>query len=78
MAGRIGNDYDGHYFFASASLLIRYVKDGKFGFTSLNLYAANNGILNAEALIIAQTFNEQPNANNAGLYNGGSGGGGGA
>ncbi|MEO8860811.1 MAG: hypothetical protein ABI358_05275 [Ginsengibacter sp.] len=63
-------------FIASAYLLIRYLKDGKFGFTSLNLYAANNGILNAEALIIAQTFNEQPTANNAGLYNGGSGGGG--
>jgi hypothetical protein len=65
-------------FIASAYLLIRYLKEGKFGFTSLNLYASNNEILNAEALIIAQTFNGQPTANNSGLFNGGTGGGGGA
>ncbi|MDQ6903856.1 MAG: hypothetical protein M3139_12700 [Bacteroidota bacterium] len=57
---------------------LRGLKDGKFGFTSLNLYSSKNEILNTEALMVEQTSSQQPTQNNSGLYNGGSGGGGGA
>ncbi len=58
--------------------LIKYLKAPKYGFTSDDLYASKKEILNTEALIIAETFNKQPNIETHRLYEGGSGGGGGA
>lgn len=58
--------------------LIKYLATPKYGFTSLDLYPSKKEILNAEALIIAETFNKQSGIENDGLYGGGSGGGGGA
>jgi hypothetical protein len=58
--------------------LIKYLVTPKYGFTSLDLYPSKKEVLNAEALIIAETFNKQPAIENHGLYGGGSGGGGGA
>jgi len=61
-------------------LLIKYLAMPKHGYTSANLFPQKKEMLNLEALIIAETFNEQPAAapQNTGLYGGGSGGGGGA
>ena len=58
--------------------LIKYLKASKYGYTSDDLYPSKKEILNVEALIIAETFNKQPNIETHGLYEGGSGGGGGA
>jgi len=61
-------------------LLIKYLAMPKHGYTSANLFPQKKEMLNLEALIIAETFNEQPAAapRSTGLYGGGSGGGGGA
>lgn len=61
-------------------LLIKYLAMQRHGYTSANLFPHKKEMLNLEALIIAETFNEQPAAapQNTGLYGGGSGGGGGA
>jgi hypothetical protein len=61
-------------------LLIKYLAMPRHGYTSANLFPHKKEMLNLEALIIAETFNEQPAAapQNTGLYGGGSGGGGGA
>jgi hypothetical protein len=58
--------------------LIKFLKEPKYGFTSHDLYPSKKEILNAEALIIAETFNKQSTAESSGLFGGGSGGGGGA
>jgi hypothetical protein len=58
--------------------LIKYLTLPKHGYTSDNIYQFKKEILNAEALIIAETFNKQPTIQSSGLYGGGSGGGGGA
>jgi hypothetical protein len=58
--------------------LIKYLAISKHGYTSQNMYRRENEILNAEALIIAETFNKNPTKENQGLYGGGTGGGGGA
>ena len=58
--------------------LIKYLNISRHGYTSQNIYHSKNEILNAEALIIAETFNKKPTIENRGLYGGGSGGGGGA
>jgi len=58
--------------------LIRYLSTPKYGFTSADLYPSKKEALNAEALIIAETFNKQPTIKSNGLYGGGSSGGGGA
>ena len=58
--------------------LIRYLSISKYGFTSADLYPSKKEALNAEALIIAETFNKQPTIKSNGLYGGGSSGGGGA
>ena len=58
--------------------LIKYLATPKYGFTSNDLYPSKKETLNAEALIIAETFNKQPTIESNGLYGGGSGGGGGA
>jgi hypothetical protein len=58
--------------------LIKYLATPKYGFTALDLYPSKKVALNAEALIIAETFNKQPAIENHGLYGGGSGEGGGA
>ncbi len=58
--------------------LIKYLKTPKSGFTSEDLYPFKRNTLNAEALIIAETFDKQQPTQNSGLYGGGSGGGGGA
>ena len=61
-------------------LLIKYLTLPKHGYTSANLFPHKKEMLNVEALIVAETFSEQPAAapQNTGLYGGGSGGGGGA
>jgi len=61
-------------------LLIKYLAMQRHGYSSANLFPHKKEMLNLEALIIAETFNEQPAAapQNTGLYGGGSGGGGGA
>lgn len=59
-------------------LLIKYLGIPKGGFTSVNVNATGNSFLNAEALIVAETFNKQPGHPSPGLYEGGSSGGGGA
>jgi len=58
--------------------LIRSLKEPKYGFTSYHLYGSEKEMLNAEALIIAETFNKHPTVESPGLYGGGSGGGGGS
>jgi hypothetical protein len=58
--------------------LIRYLLIPKYGFTSADLYPSKKEALNAEALIIAETFNKQATIESDGLYGGGSSGGGGA
>lgn len=57
---------------------IKYLAMPKYGYTSIDLYPSRKEALNAEALIIAETFNKQPVVESSGLYGGGSGGGGGA
>jgi len=64
---------------ALSYLLIKYLATPKFGFASYDLYPGKKDLLNIEALIIAETFNKQPaSIDSHGLYEGGSGGGGGA
>lgn len=58
--------------------LTRYLKTPKYGYTSEDLYPFQKDALQVEALIVAETFNGQPQAQPPGLYGGGSGGGGGA
>ncbi|MDQ6890603.1 MAG: hypothetical protein M3Z56_10055, partial [Bacteroidota bacterium] len=59
-------------------LLIQYLKVPKHGYTFQNLHPSNKKLLNAEALIVAQTFGTTSSHENNSLYAGGSGGGGGA
>ncbi len=59
-------------------VLMKYLATPKYGFTSVNLYPSKKEALNVEALIIAETFNQQTAVGKPGLYGGGSGGGGGA
>ena len=64
---------------AASYALIQYLKTSEYGYTSNDLYPGNKNILNAEALIIAQTFasgSSKTESND--LLGGGSGGGGGA
>ena len=63
---------------AGSYVLIKYLKIPKYGFTSEDLYPSKKEAINAEALIIAETFHKQPAIESDGLYGGGSGGGGGA
>lgn len=58
--------------------LIKYLNKPKYGYTSENVYQSKNELLNAEALLIAETFTKKSATENSGLYGGGSGGGGGA
>lgn len=58
--------------------LIKYLKTPKHGFTFANTGATGKELLNAEALIIAQTFGKQTTANSGVQFGGGSSGGGGA
>ncbi len=59
-------------------MLIQYLRIPKKGYTSADLDPRNKNILNAEALIIAQTFGTSSKSDNNNLFGGGSGGGGGA
>jgi hypothetical protein len=68
----------GIIFIALTYALIKYLATPKYGFTSADLYPSKKEALNAEALIIAETFNKQSTIESNGLYGGGSGGGGGA
>ena len=58
--------------------LIKYLRAVKRGYTFQNLHPADRRLLNAEALIIAQTFTPAAKIENNTLYGGGLGGGGGA
>lgn len=58
--------------------LIKYLSTTRKGYTFQNLHAADKNLLNAEALIIAQTFSTSAKAESSALYGGGSGAGGGA
>lgn len=60
-------------------VLIKYLKQPRYGYTSDNLYPSKKNALNIEALIIAETFSKQQSTTqDTSLYGGGSGGGGGA
>ena len=67
----------GSLLIAVSYALIKFLKTPKYGYTSYDLYTKKD-VLNAEALIVAETFNKQPATKSSGLYEGGSGGGGGA
>ena len=58
--------------------LIQSLKISKRGYTSRDLHPGNKNLLNAEALIIAQTFGTSSETENNTLFGGGSGGGAGA
>lgn len=58
--------------------LIRYLKTPRHGFTFANTGYAAKDMLNAEALIIAQTFGEKATVDSGVQFGGGSSGGGGA
>lgn len=58
--------------------LIRYLKTPKYGFTFANTGYAAKDMLNAEALIVAQTFGEKATVDSGVQFGGGSSGGGGA
>jgi hypothetical protein len=59
-------------------VLIRYLKTPKHGFTFANTGFVSREILNAEALIIVQTFGKKATVDNHIKFGGGSSGGGGA
>ena len=59
-------------------ILIRYLKTPRRGFTFDNTGYAAKDMLNAEALIIAQTFGEKATVDSGVQFGGGSSGGGGA
>ena len=63
---------------ALSYFLIQHLKTSKHGFTSRNLHPGNKNLLNAEALIIAQTFGDSPKTASNNIFGGGTGGGGGA
>lgn len=58
--------------------LIKYLSTTRNGYTFQNLHPADKNLLNAEALIIAQTFGTGRKVESNTLYGGGSGAGGGA
>ncbi len=58
--------------------IIQYLKTPRHGYTFHDLHPENKNVLNIEALIIAQTFGKGEQIESNTLYEGGSGGGGGA
>ena len=58
--------------------LMQYLKTPKRGYTSTDLHPGNTNLLNAEALIIIQTFGTSSKTENNTLFGGGSGEGAGA
>lgn len=68
----------GSIIIALSYALIKYLEISKHGFTSRNLHPGNKNLLNAEALIIAQTFGHSPKTESSNIFGGGTGGGGGA